>query len=130
MAGQKLKVSNSDQTKHNFHLLGKNKYNRSAGPGKTISRKIKKAAKLKLRKGKSRVMARIKCDIHPWMVAYVAVMPHPFFSVTGQAGTFEIKDLPAGEYTLAAWHQKLGTRTAKVTVPADGAVTVNFEFSQ
>lgn len=128
MAGQKLTVKNGDRTKHNFHLLGKNRYNRSAGPGKTISRKIKKAARLKLKKGKSRVMSKIKCDIHPWMVAYVGVMPNPFFSVTGKTGEFEIKGLPAGDYVLAAWHEKLGTLTQKVTVGAKD-IELNFAFS-
>lgn len=130
LAGQELVINNSDETKHNFHLLGKNKYNRSAGPGKSITRKVKKAAKLKLKKGKSKVMSKIKCDIHPWMVAYVGVLPHSFYSVTGKTGEFEIKDLPAGDYTLAAWHEKLGTQTMKISVPASGAKTVNFEFSK
>lgn len=130
VAGQKLVVNNGDETKHNFHLRGKNKYNRSARPGKTITRKVKKAAKLKLKKGKSKVMSRIKCDIHPWMIAYVGILPHPYFSVTGKTGEFEIKDLPPGEYTLAAWHEKLGTQTMKITVPASGTKTVNFEFSK
>lgn len=130
MAGQKLKVTNSDSTKHNFHLLGKNKYNRSAGAGKTVTRKIKKAGSLKLKKGKSRVMAKIKCDIHPWMIAYVGVLPHSYFSVTGASGEFEIKGLPAGEYTLVAWHEKLGTLTQKITVGGDETKTTDFTFKR
>ena len=130
MAGQKLKVTNSDSTKHNFHLLGKNKYNRSAGPGKTVKRKIKKAGSRKLKKGKSRLMSKIKCDIHPWMIAYVGVLPHSYFAVTGQDGEFEIAGLPAGEYTLVAWHEKLGTLTQKVSVGGDEAKSTDFTFKR
>ena len=130
VAGQRLMIHNDDQTKHNFHLLGKNKYNRSASPGQKIERKVRKAAKLKLRRGKSKVMSSVKCDIHPWMKAYLAVMPHSYFSVTGPDGRFEIKDVPDGEYTLAVWHEKLGTRTSKVTVSGGAIKTVDFAFSK
>ena len=70
----------------------------------------------------------VKCDVHPWMQAYAAVMSHPFFAVTGEDGKFDIRGLPAGEYQVEAWHEKLGTRTGSVTV-ADGATgTVDFQF--
>ncbi|MCH8885737.1 MAG: hypothetical protein IIC13_04025 [SAR324 cluster bacterium] len=130
VAGQRLVINNGDQTKHNFHLLGRNKYNRSASPGQSIERKVRKAAKLKLRRGKSRVMSSVKCDIHPWMKAYLAVMPHSYFSVTGPGGRFEIKNVPDGEYTLAVWHEKLGTMTQKVTVSGGAMQSVDFAFSK
>jgi plastocyanin len=134
VAGETLIVKNGDKTKHNFHLLGKNKYNRSANAGKTIKRTIKKAGSLKLKKKKgklkSRVMSKIKCDVHPWMVAYVGVMKHPFFSVTGEDGSFEIADLPEGKYTLIAWHEKLGTQTQEFSVGKNDVKTIGFTYSK
>jgi len=59
---------------------------------------------------------RVKCEVHGWMGAYIGVFEHPFFAVTGEDGSFTIKGLPAGEYTLEAWHEKYGTQTLKVKV--------------
>ena len=61
-----------------------------------------------------------KCDVHPWMRAWVAVVPHPFFAVTSPDGRYEIRGLPAGTYTVEAWHEKLPAQTFTVTV-GDGA---------
>lgn len=134
VAGEKLIVKNGDKTKHNFHLLGKNKYNRSANAGKTIERTIKKAGSLKLKKKKgklkSRVMSKIKCDVHPWMVAYVGVMKHPFFSVTGEDGSFEIADLPEGKYTLLVWHEKLGTQAQDISIGKGEVKSIDFTYSK
>src|SRR6185436_12762175 len=65
------------------------------------------------------VMMTVKCDVHPWMVGYVGVLPHPFFAVTGADGSFELKNVPPGDYVLEAWHEKLGTLTAKATIKKD-----------
>lgn len=134
MAGQELHVTNKDATKHNFHLLGKNKYNRSARSGKLIKRKIKKAGSFTLKKKngtlKSQLMSKIKCDFHPWMSAYLGVMPHPFYSITRQDGTFEIPNLPQGKYTLVAWHEKLGTQMQAFVVAQNEVKTLNFTFSK
>ena len=61
----------------------------------------------------------IKCDVHPWMQAFVAVSPHPFFAVTGDDGSFSIANLPAGTYEIEAWHERLAAQTTTITV-ADG----------
>ena len=61
-------------------------------------------------------MVPFKCDVHNWMSAYVGVLDHPYFAVTHDGGTFELKDLPAGTYTVEAWHEKLGTQTQTVTL--------------
>ncbi|MCB1036619.1 MAG: carboxypeptidase regulatory-like domain-containing protein, partial [Acidobacteria bacterium] len=65
--------------------------------------------------------------VHPWMRSYVAVMSHPFFATSGMNGSFTIDNLPAGTYEIEAWHEKLGTQKATVTV-GDGAATANFTF--
>ncbi|MEI6243680.1 MAG: carboxypeptidase-like regulatory domain-containing protein [Acidobacteriota bacterium] len=72
------------------------------------------------------VMVRFKCDVHHWMSAYGGVMSHPFFAVTGPDGSFSMKGLPPGEYELAVWHEKLGTKTQLVTIGASQTQTANF----
>ncbi|MGH9576580.1 MAG: carboxypeptidase regulatory-like domain-containing protein, partial [Terriglobales bacterium] len=71
----------------------------------------------------------VKCNIHPWMRSYVHVMKHPFFAVTGTDGSFEIKGLPPGDYTLAVWQEKFGTQEQKVTVAAKESKAIEFSFS-
>ena len=68
-------------------------------------------------------------DVHPWMEAYVAPFTHPFFAVTGPDGKFTIPNLEPGTYEITAWHERLGTQTASVTVAATGAKTQDFKFS-
>jgi hypothetical protein len=77
---------------------------------------------------KEEFMFGIKCDVHPWMGAWVAVMAHPYFAVTGKTGTYTLSGLPAGTYEIEAWHERLGTRTSTVTL-ADGETTeIDFTF--
>ncbi len=71
---------------------------------------------------------RIRCEIHKWMTSVVAVMPSPYFAVTGPDGKFVITDIPPGSYTLAVWHEALGEQTAPVVVAPDGEGVVNFVF--
>jgi hypothetical protein len=74
-------------------------------------------------------MVRFKCDVHPWMAAYIGVVAHPYFAVTDAGGAFEITNLPPGTYTLEAWHERFGRRTAQVTIGARQAQTVTFSFA-
>ncbi len=74
------------------------------------------------------VMVPLKCDVHPWMSAYVGVMPHPFFAVTADDGGFTIGGLPAGDYVIGAWHETLGEQEQSVTVAANGTAEVSFDF--
>jgi hypothetical protein len=76
------------------------------------------------------VMVRVMCNIHPWMRAYIGVLPHPFYAVTSSDGVFEIRNLPPGQYTLEAWHEKLGTQQQKVTVGPKESPKVEFIFGQ
>ena len=121
MLGQELEVLNSDPTLHNVHSLSKlNSQFNQAMPmkGMKLTRKFDKIETFK-----------VKCEVHPWMGAYMGVFNHPFFAVSDDSGNFTLKGLPAGEYTVEAWHEKYGTQTAKVKVDAAGKVTVDFKFS-
>ncbi len=71
---------------------------------------------------------QLRCDVHFWMAAYVHVLGHPFFAVTGDEGTFSIQGLPAGTYTVEVWHEKMGTQTASVTVADGESKTQDFTY--
>ncbi|HEY3129058.1 MAG TPA: carboxypeptidase regulatory-like domain-containing protein [Acidobacteriota bacterium] len=122
MTGQPLDIVSSDNTNHNIHPMPKNnpEWNEVQGPG--APKKTKTFAREEL-------LIPVKCNIHPWMKAYIGVVKNPFFAVTGKDGTFEIKGLPPGSYTVAAWHEKYNKMEQKVTVAAKEAKTVDFSFS-
>ncbi|MBI4428039.1 MAG: carboxypeptidase regulatory-like domain-containing protein [Ignavibacteriales bacterium] len=120
MAGQELQVKNSDNTLHNVHALPK--VNQGFNQGQPVPGTMKKNFP------KPEAPFKVKCEVHSWMGAYIGVFSHPFYSVTGDDGSFVIKDLPAGEYTVEAWHEKYGTQTMKVKVDATGKATVNFSY--
>jgi len=121
MAGQELLFKNADGMLHNVHALPVQNRPFNIGMPPTLKEKGKV---LDL----PEAAFRVKCDVHPWMQAYVAVLSHPFFAVTGSDGTFQIKDLPAGTYEIEAWHEKLGTRKASVTVGEGDTKTLDFTF--
>jgi hypothetical protein len=77
---------------------------------------------------KKEVMVPFKCDVHGWMNAYVGVLDHPYYAVTKDDGKFTLKDLPAGTYTVEAWHEKLGAQTQSVTLAAKESKDVTFTF--
>ena len=68
------------------------------------------------------------CDIHSWMKSFVFAMDHPYFAVTDEKGQYKIAGLPAGDYTVAAWHEEFGEQEAKITVGASGSTDVGFSF--
>lgn len=121
MVNQEIEMKSSDKTLHNIHSRPKNSKGFNLGMPK-------KDVKVKRKFSEPEVMVKFKCDVHPWMTAYIGVMEHPYFSTTGDGGTFEIKDLPDGTYTLEAWHEVFGTQTAEITV-ANGEATADFTFS-
>jgi hypothetical protein len=121
-AGQTMLVSNSDPLIHNVHAMPKNNREFNFGqPAKTppVSRVFEKPE----------IGLPFKCDVHGWMNAYINVVPHPFFAVTKDDGSFEIKGLPEGTYTLELWHERLGTQTLPVTVTAAAPAKVSASFT-
>jgi hypothetical protein len=124
VAGQKLQVRNSDNTFHNVWGVVQNKdlFNKPQAP---------KAADLTLDPSAAKAgdIVELKCGAHGWMHAYVAVQDHPFFAVTAADGSFEIKGLAKGTYTLEAWHPELGTKTMKVVIGKGKRADVTARFS-
>jgi len=118
--GQELIIRNSDPTLHNVHALPE--INAEFNQGQPFQN-----MELKKTFDKSEVMVRFKCDVHPWMSAYMGVVDHPYFAVSGTDGSFSIDGLAAGDYVVETWHETLGTRTQNVTV-GDGAVAVSFDY--
>ena len=123
MVGQPFKVLNSDGLLHNVHALPKvnSEFNRAMPAAVT-------EAEYKF--DKEEIGFKVKCDVHPWMGAYVSVTNHPFFDVTGMDGKFKIDGLPAGTYEIEVWHERLKTQTAKVTVAEGDTKSVDFSYSR
>lgn len=121
MVGQELEILNSDPTLHNVHSLSKaNTSFNQAMPmkGMKLTKKFDKVETFK-----------VKCEVHPWMGAYIGVFNHPYFAVTDDNGNYTIKGLPAGEYTIETWHEKYGTQTMKVSVGATDKKTADFKYA-
>ena len=122
MVGQPIAVRNDDPFLHNVHSLAIDNPAFNFGqpnvdPGRKVD-PMKVAERFK-----------IKCDVHPWMSAHVSVFDHPFFAVSKEDGTFTIPgNLPDGEVTLVAWHEKLGEQKTQVTVGGDGSGSTAFVF--
>jgi plastocyanin len=119
--GQTLMVTNSDPVTHNIHPLAhvNREWNHSQGQGDpALSRRFLH----------SEVMIPVKCNIHKWMHAYLGVVEHPYFAVTGADGTFELRNVPPGNYTIAAWQESLQPQERQIAVPASGKVDITFTF--
>ncbi|MDZ4860463.1 MAG: carboxypeptidase regulatory-like domain-containing protein [Candidatus Hydrogenedentes bacterium] len=120
--GQPLKVLNPDSMLHNVNYLPKvNKPNNTAMPASMKEKEITF--------DKPEAPFQFKCDIHPWMFAYCAVVTHPFFSITKEDGAYKIEGLEPGEYELTAYHERLGKQVATVKV-AEGDAAQDFTFTR
>ena len=120
--GQEVVIKNSDVTLHNVHSHSSS--NKAFNVGMPVQgMKIKKSFSA------PEIMVKLTCDVHPWMKSYIGVLPHPWFAVSAADGSFEIKDLPPGTYTLEAWHETFGVRTQDVTVSSESPQEVTFSFS-
>jgi len=114
-----VKFKNSDELLHNIRTNSTiNKKFNIAQPVKDMS--VTKTF------DQREIGIQLRCDVHFWMAAYLHVFNHPFFAITGDDGTFTIKDLPAGTYTVELWHEKLGTQTQTITVADDETKTADF----
>lgn len=121
MEGQDLDIVNSDPVNHNVHAEAEKNaaWNESQPP--RAEHKIK-------RFDREEVLFPVTCSVHPWMRAYIGVSPHPFFAVTGDDGTFTMKGVPPGTYTIEAVHEKYGRKEGKLTLAPSGAATIDFAY--
>jgi plastocyanin len=120
-AGQPLKIRNSDDTLHNIHPRPAVNQEFNIGQPRQGMESTKTF-------DKPEVMIPVGCDVHPWMRAYIAVLNHPFYAVTKEDGTYEIKGLPPGEYEIEAWHEKLKNQTQKITVKDGEKAKADFAY--
>jgi plastocyanin len=120
--GQPVEIRNSDATLHNVHAMPK--VNSQFNEGQPVQGMVstKKFDKVEM------VPFRVKCDVHGWMKSYMVVLPHPYHGVTATNGTFSIPNLPPGNYTLVAWHEKYGQQEQQVTVGPKEQKQVSFTF--
>jgi len=121
MTGQDLLILNSDTTNHNIHSMPRANrgWNESQPP--KGDPKIKQFPRLE-------IMVPFKCNVHPWMKAYAGVVGHPFFAVSGDDGSFAIKGLPPGAYTLEAWHERYGAQELRISIGPGENKTAEFLF--
>lgn len=120
--GQRLEVQNRDDTLHNVHVYRGhqtvlNRPQKEGGP--VVGREVPGPPAL----------LEVKCDVHPWMLGYVWVSPHPWFAVTDEGGSFEIARAPAGRHRLEIWHEVYGTQSVEVDIPAGGAARVDLDVA-
>jgi hypothetical protein len=117
---QELKVVNDDQTSHNIHPLAKinREWNKSQPPGTPpLSEKFDKEE-----------FIPVKCNVHPWMHGYFAVLKTSHYAVSSDNGTYALPNLPPGKYTITAWQEDYGTQTQDVTISGSETKTVDFSF--
>ena len=116
--GQPLLIRNSDPMLHNAHGLPfeNREFNSGLQPFVEETRRF----------SKKEIMFKVKCDIHPWMSAWVGVMDHPYFAVTGETGAYALPDLPAGRYAVEVWHEKYASVSSEVDVVPGGDVPLDF----
>jgi len=121
--GQELVIKSDDPFLHNV--------NGAAGPNDGFNHAMSGTGVLPTKTfSKTEVAKMIKCDVHGWMRAYVAILPHPFHDITGKGGSFTLKNVPPGKYKLGAWHEKLGELVADVELAPNGTLTQDFTFER
>lgn len=121
-AGQDIQITNSDNLLHNINASPTtNRGFNISQPRAGITSTQKFAS--------AEVMVPVRCDVHGWMGAYIGVVDHPYFAVSGANGSFRIANVPAGTYTATAWHEEYGEMTGSVTVTAGGSADLSFDYS-
>ena len=121
--GQELIIKNSDVALHNVHSNSSNQ--KSFNIGMPVQgMKIKKTFL------SPEIMISVTCDIHPWMKAYIGVLPHSFFDATDENGAFSISNLGPGDYEIEAWHEKFGVKTQKIHLEDRETKEITFTFTE
>jgi len=121
MAGQTLEILNDDPVNHNVHAKSQ------VNPPWNIAEPPR--AEHSFRKfGSPEVLIPMSCSVHPWMHAYIGVSPHPFFAVTGEDGSFTLRGVPPGTYTIEVVQEKLGRKDGKVTLSPSGTASIDFTY--
>ncbi len=122
MTDQPLTIRNSDGLLHNIN----------ASP--TVNRPFNVSQPVNMETERNfpapEIMVPIECNVHGWMSGYIGVVAHPYHSVTSAAGSFDLSQLPPGEYVIEAWHSQLGTQEQTVTVTTGQTTEVSFTFSE
>ena len=118
---QTFRVTNSDNTTHNIHPSPKRneEWNQQQAQG---------APPIEKKFGRPEILIPVKCNQHPWMKANIGVLAHPYFAVSAKDGTYTIKNVPPGSYTLVFWHETLGEQTQQVTVAAKESKTQDITY--
>jgi len=118
---QTFRVTNSDNTTHNIHPSPKRneEWNQMQAQG---------APPIEKKFGRPETLIPVKCNQHPWMKANIGVLAHPYFTVSAKDGTYTIKNVPPGSYTLVFWHETLGEQTQQVTVAAKESKTQDITY--
>ena len=121
MTGQQIEIENNDPLNHNVHAEStiNASWNESQPP-----RAEKKFKRFDLQE----VLFPVTCSVHPWMRSYIAVVAHPFFAVTADNGTFTLKGVPPGTYTVEAIHEKYGRKQTSVTIAPTETKAVIFNL--
>jgi plastocyanin len=122
MTPGELDLKNSDDILHNIHTYS------TANP--SINKAQPKFKKVMTEKFEKPEMIKLTCDVHSWMLGWVAVMPSPFFGVTDANGVTKIDNVPPGKYTVEAWHETLGKQAKDVEVKAGQTAKVAFEMKK
>jgi plastocyanin len=121
-SNQEFNIINSDETTHNIHPTPANnrEWNMTQPHGMPLEKSF----------AREEVAIPVKCNVHPWMKGYIAVLKNPYFAVSDKEGHFSLKDLPPGSYTITAWQEKMGTSVQKITIGAGENKTLDFTFKQ
>jgi plastocyanin len=119
--GQEVKITNSDPLTHNIHPMPvtNREWNKV---------QLKESPAFSATFDKQEIIP-VKCNLHPWMRAYFAVMGTSYFAITGEDGQFTLPELSPGKYTLTAWHETYGTRNQEINVAAGQQVTVDLVYN-
>ncbi len=119
--GQVLDVKNSDEVSHNIHPMPVNnrEWSQQQSPG---------SPDMEHKFPRPEIMIPVKCNVHSWMHAYIGVVEHPYFAVTGADGTYQWANVPPGDYTVAVWHETLGERTKQMHLGPSEHASLDFDY--